>query len=68
MLRNFFVRFRGQSLIELALILVLIAVIAIGSLTITGRRISTMLGDANCGLSGKTVHKDNGNGNSNRCK
>ena len=57
----------GQGLVEYALILVLIAIVVIGSLTIVGRRTNTTFAEISCNLGGGSFHKDNGNGNSNRC-
>jgi len=51
MLRNFFAREEGQGLVEYALILVLIAIVVIGILTILGNRVSTVFSQINSGLS-----------------
>ncbi|WP_299645142.1 Flp family type IVb pilin [uncultured Chloroflexus sp.] len=45
MLRSFFAKEEGQGLVEYALILVLIAVVVIGALTLLGRNISTLFSD-----------------------
>ena len=50
MLRNFFAREEGQCLVEYALILVLIAVVVIGIVTLLGRRASTVFSNVNSGL------------------
>jgi pilus assembly protein Flp/PilA len=42
MLRSFFAKEEGQGLVEYALILVLIAVVVIGALTLLGRNISDL--------------------------
>jgi pilus assembly protein Flp/PilA len=57
----------GQGLVEYALVLVLVAVVVIGSLTTLGRRTSQVFGQVNCTLGGGPSHQDQGNGNSNRC-
>ena len=51
MLRNFFAREDGQGLVEYALILVLIAIVVIGILSIVGNRVSTVFSQINSGLS-----------------
>ncbi len=50
MLRNFFAREEGQGLVEYALILVLIAIVVIGILTVLGNRVSTVFSNINSGL------------------
>jgi pilus assembly protein Flp/PilA len=50
MLRNFLAREEGQGLVEYALILVLIAIVVIGILTLLGRRVSTVFSTINSGL------------------
>jgi pilus assembly protein Flp/PilA len=50
MLRNFFAREEGQGLVEYALILVLIAIVVIGILTILGGRVSTVFSQIDSGL------------------
>ena len=50
MLRNFFAREEGQGLVEYALILVLIAIVVIGILTVLGRKVSTVFSSINEGL------------------
>ena len=42
MLRNFFAREEGQGLVEYALILVLIAIVVIGVLTVLGGKVSSV--------------------------
>ncbi|MBO9337271.1 MAG: Flp family type IVb pilin [Chloroflexus sp.] len=42
MLRSFFAKEEGQGLVEYALILVLIAVVVIGALTLLGQNISSL--------------------------
>jgi pilus assembly protein Flp/PilA len=59
---------QGQGLVEYALILVLVAVVAIGVLTTMGGRTSQVFDQVNCTLSGREYHQDNGNGNSNKCQ
>lgn len=51
MLRSFFRREDGQGLVEYALILVLIAIVVIGILTLLGQRVSTVFSQINSGLS-----------------
>jgi pilus assembly protein Flp/PilA len=58
---------RGQGLVEYALVLVLVAIVVIGSLTMVGRRTSEVFDQVNCTLDGGPTHQDHGNGNSNRC-
>lgn len=53
MVRSFFTREAGQGLVEYALILVLIAIVVIGILTVLGNRISTVFSAINSGLGGK---------------
>jgi pilus assembly protein Flp/PilA len=50
MLRSFFAKEEGQGLVEYALILVLIATVVIGILTVLGRRVSTVFSTINSGL------------------
>jgi pilus assembly protein Flp/PilA len=50
MLRNFFAREEGQGLVEYALILVLIAIVVIGILTVLGNQVSTVFSNINSGL------------------
>ncbi len=50
MLRNFFAREEGQGLVEYALILVLIAIVVIGILSVLGNRVSTVFSQINSGL------------------
>ena len=50
MLHNFFAREEGQGLVEYALILVLIAIVVIGILTVLGRKVSTVFSSINEGL------------------
>lgn len=45
MLRNFFAYEEGQGLVEYALILVLIAIVVIGILTVLGNRVSTVFSE-----------------------
>lgn len=58
----------GQGLVEYALILVLVAVIAIGSLMALGNRTDQVFEQVHCTLSGGTYHTDSGEGNSGKCK
>ncbi len=53
MLRNFFAREEGQGLVEYALILVLIAIVVIGILTVLGSRVSGVFSSINSGLGGQ---------------
>ena len=62
------IRASGQGLVEYALILVLIAVVVIGTLTLLGAQTSQVYDHINCALSGGTYHADQGNGHSNRCQ
>lgn len=57
----------GQGLVEYALILVLIAIVSIGTLTMVGDRTSEIFDEVNCTLSGGSIRTDNGNQNSTRC-
>ncbi len=50
MLRNFFAREEGQGLVEYALILVLIAIVVIGILTVLGGRVSSVFSQIDSGL------------------
>ncbi len=52
MLRNFFAREEGQGLVEYALILVLIAIVVIGILTVLGNQVSTVFETISNGLAG----------------
>lgn len=45
----------AQGLVEYALILVLIAVVVIGTVTTLGRRVSSVYGQIDCGLAGSYV-------------
>jgi pilus assembly protein Flp/PilA len=51
MLRSFFAKEDGQGLVEYALILVLIAIVVIGILTLLGGKVSTVFSQINSGLS-----------------
>ncbi len=51
MVRSFFAKEEGQGLVEYALILVLIAIVVIGILTLLGNRVSTVFSQINSGLS-----------------
>jgi pilus assembly protein Flp/PilA len=50
MLKSFFAKEEGQGLVEYALILVLIAIVVIGVLTILGNKVSTVFSAINSGL------------------
>ena len=50
MLRSFFAREEGQGLVEYALILVLIAIVVIGILTLLGQQVSQVFSTINSGL------------------
>ena len=50
MLQRFFAREEGQGLVEYALILVLIAIVVIGILTVLGTRVSTVFSQIDSGL------------------
>jgi pilus assembly protein Flp/PilA len=50
MVRSFFAKEEGQGLVEYALILVLIAIVVIGILTVLGNRVSTIFSQVNSGL------------------
>ncbi len=50
MLRSFFAKEEGQGLVEYALILVLIAIVVIGILTVLGGQVSSVFSDINSGL------------------
>ena len=52
MLRSFFAKEEGQGLVEYALILVLIAIVVIGILTLLGRQVSQVFSTVNSGLGG----------------
>ena len=51
MLRRFFAKEDGQGLVEYALILVLIAIVVIGILTVLGGKVSQVFSSINSGLS-----------------
>jgi pilus assembly protein Flp/PilA len=51
MLRSFFAKEDGQGLVEYALILVLIAIVVIGILTVLGGKVSQVFSTINSGLS-----------------
>lgn len=51
MLRSFFAKEEGQGLVEYALILVLIAIVVIGILTVLGNQVSNVFVRINSGLS-----------------
>jgi pilus assembly protein Flp/PilA len=51
MLHSFFAKEEGQGLVEYALILVLIAIVVIGVLTLLGKRVSQVFSNINSGLS-----------------
>jgi pilus assembly protein Flp/PilA len=51
MVRSFFAKEDGQGLVEYALILVLIAIVVIGILSILGTKVSTVFSSINSGLS-----------------
>ena len=50
MVRSFFSREAGQGLVEYALILVLIAIVVIGILTLLGGKVSQVFSPINSGL------------------
>lgn len=50
MLRSFFTKEDGQGLVEYALILVLIAIVVIGILTVLGRSVAGVFTEINSGL------------------
>ena len=50
MLRSFFAKEDGQGLVEYALILVLIAIVVIGILTLLGGKVSQVFSSINSGL------------------
>jgi len=50
MVRSFFAKEEGQGLVEYALILVLIAIVVIGILSILGGKVSTVFSTINSGL------------------
>ena len=50
MIRSFFAREDGQGLVEYALILVLIAVVVIGIVTLLGQKASEVFSSVNSGL------------------
>ncbi len=50
MLRSFFAKEEGQGLVEYALILVLIAIVVIGILTVLGNKVSAVFSNINSGL------------------
>ena len=52
MLRSFFAKEDGQGLVEYALILVLIAIVVIGILTVLGNKVSQVFSTINSGLGG----------------
>jgi pilus assembly protein Flp/PilA len=52
MLKSFFAKEEGQGLVEYALILVLIAIVVIGILTVLGNQVSNVFSQINSGLEG----------------
>jgi pilus assembly protein Flp/PilA len=50
MLKSFFAKEEGQGLVEYALILVLIAIVVIGILTLLGGKVSEVFSEINSGL------------------
>ena len=50
MVHSFFAREDGQGLVEYALILVLIAIVVIGILTLLGGKVSQVFSEINSGL------------------
>lgn len=58
----------GQGLVEYGLILVLIAIVVISTLSALGQRTSQVFDEVNCGLQQGVYHRDNGQGQSNRCR
>ena len=50
MIRSFFAKDAGQGLVEYALVLVLIAIVVIGILTLLGRKVSQVFSTINSGL------------------
>jgi pilus assembly protein Flp/PilA len=50
MLRSFFAKEEGQGLVEYALILVLIAIVVIGILTVLGGQVSQVFSEITSGL------------------
>lgn len=50
MLRSFFAKEEGQGLVEYALILVLIAIVVIGILTVLGGQVSQVFSNITSGL------------------
>jgi pilus assembly protein Flp/PilA len=50
MLKSFFAKEEGQGLVEYALILVLIAIVVIGILTLLGKKVSTVFSQIDSGL------------------
>ena len=50
MLHSFFIKEEGQGLVEYALILVLIAIVVIGILTLLGGKVSDVFSSVNSGL------------------
>lgn len=50
MLRSFFAKEEGQGLVEYALILVLIAIVVIGILTVLGGKVSQVFSTIDSGL------------------
>ncbi len=58
----------GQGLVEYALVLVLIAIVTIGVISLIGRKTSQVFSQVNCTLAGDSghTHEDHGQGHSNR--
>ena len=52
MLRSFFAKEEGQGLVEYALILVLIAIVVIGIMTLLGTQVSQVFSQISSGLGG----------------
>ena len=50
MLRSFFAKEEGQGLVEYGLVLVLIAIVVVGVLSLVGGRVSQLFSTVNSGL------------------
>src|SRR5437868_4305987 len=55
----------GQGLVEYGLILILIAIVVVGALSMVGSKVSSTYQKINCGVSGGTSQSNNGSGNGN---
>ncbi|MEN9936772.1 MAG: Flp/Fap pilin component [Chloroflexota bacterium] len=60
-------RHRGQGLVEYGLVLVLIAIVVVGGVTMVGKQTNDRFVEVECRLDGGAYHQDSGQGNSDKC-